>query len=56
MKIIIKNKDATKKVSVNGIDFDSMTEMFQLEMIMEVIDRKDLKTTFLNVLKKKILI
>ena len=53
MKIIIKNRDAVKKVYINGIDFDQMTEKFQLEQVMEIIDTKELKSVFLNIIKEK---
>lgn len=53
MKIIIKNQKGIKKVFINGIDFDEMTEEFQLKMLLELVDRRELKTAFLHSLKEK---
>ena len=53
MKIIIKNQNGIKKVFVNGVDFDMMTEEFQIERLMSIMDRNELKSVFLNTLKEK---
>ena len=53
MKIIIKNQESTKKVFINGIDFDMMTEEFQIKNILSILDRDELKAVFLHALKEK---
>ena len=53
MKVIIKNQDGIKKVFVNGIDFDSMTIEFQLDVLTKVMDKNELKAMFLHTLKEK---
>jgi hypothetical protein len=53
MKIIIKNQESTKKVFINGIDFDMMTEEFQIKNILSILDRNELKSVFLHALKEK---
>jgi len=52
MKIIIKDKGGIKKVFVNGIDFDMMTEEFQIEQLLNLLNKKELKTAFLYALNE----
>ena len=53
MKVIIKNQDGIKKVFVNGVDFDSMTIEFQLDQLVSILNKNELKSVFLHALKEE---